>query len=259
MEVPQYQIQTHFLIKEYNLLLLNTNPFSGSLFSASISKNELSSSNASNNMNQLFNVDNKRKLTSSIILDVEKWSTEEITKSQIIIDSSGCYFDNWVYIFGGKSENNVSLSESNRFCLSTKEWENLPDLPFPCDSTSSSAFDRNIWVTRFSLSNLLRFNSEKQCFDSFHDLGKDRYKYIFDNFVIVNNEFVGIIEEGKFKRTFSIKIDIGKLKMGTCFKKRGNYYFINDRDEIFKFEINSMKVTNLRFQKFVKKSNGNIL
>ncbi|CAG9317972.1 unnamed protein product [Blepharisma stoltei] len=116
----------------------------------------------------------------TLLID-ENWLVHKLPSGKPCRWSSAIFFNNSIYCFGGKDQNDHRLPLSRRFDLDENWWIELTQMPQACFNCDSVIFNRNILISGVSIKNLLLYSIDTDSFSTIpYDFAKNKRKILIN-------------------------------------------------------------------------------
>ena len=181
------------------------------------------------------------------ILNLESNKISE-QKAHVPLSSAGASFwNNKIFIFGGTTGNNQYSSSCYRFNIKRNEWFSIASLSVSCEYTTSSCYCSRILVVGMNIKSVLGYDQLKNCFYEFDKLDVPGKRYIFENYVVAENNFLYEIETNSLIVRSKINFEIGSLNIYGSFRREEYIYFVNIDRLMFRINTISMQLQKISY------------
>lgn len=164
-----------------------------------------------------------------LVVDVEERKCEKFPSGLIRWNGGSTYKDQKVFVFGGSNADDF-MSSCQAFCLATKLWQTLPNLPFPLAHVTVSQSDDLIILTGYNTNKLLAYMDNE--FSEILSLHNNSYKVLCTNWLVTSSTLYE--NNGITWNSYHVAWNpTGLLSYTTC--PRGKFiYFISDTRKLWR-------------------------
>ncbi|CAG9310187.1 unnamed protein product [Blepharisma stoltei] len=176
-----------------------------------------------------------------LLIDIRTQSVEVLPSGKPRYFANPVYFENFVYIFGGKSSNK-SLADSDKFSLRKNKWKSIADLPCRAYQTSAIVYRNQILLSGRNLGNIWKYDPVTNSYESLFEIVKEQWKFFFiykKQCYIVTSERLCFSSEVDDWKTWNYFGTVRSLKwpVSNVCLYQDNFIFFDQNSDICEFDI----------------------